>query len=153
MQQICNNRAVVANFRKTNFFEEFFWTNFFDEIFVKVFDEFFIFYPLRALGSEYLRSCYLLIVYFQNFLYRQGKSRWQARFASVRLGSRAPWEQKERIVGMVKTPVEGNSIVILKMEKPVFFSDFARPICLPSSDEFIHMGAKCVTLGWSGQSK
>ena len=54
---------------------------------------------------------------------------------------------------MVKTPVEGNSIVILKMEKPVFFSDFARPICLPSSDEFIHMGAKCVTLGWSGQSK
>ena len=96
---------------------------------------------------------YLLIVYFQNFLYRQGKSRWQARFASVRLGSRAPWEQKERIVGMVKTPVEGNSIVILKMEKPVFFSDFARPICLPSSDEFIHMGATCVTLGWSGQSK
>ena len=94
-----------------------------------------------------------LIVYLQNFLYRQGKSRWQARFASVRLGSRAPWEQKERIVGMVKTPVEGNSIVILKMEKPVFFSDFARPICLPSSDEFIHMGAKCVTLGWSGQSK
>ena len=84
---------------------------------------------------------------------RQGKSRWQARFASVRLGSRAPWEQKERIVGMVKTPVEGNSIVILKMEKPVFFSDFARPICLPSSDEFIHMGATCVTLGWSGQSK
>lgn len=83
----------------------------------------------------------------------QGKSRWQARFASVRLGSRAPWEQKERIVGMVKTPVEGNSIVILKMEKPVFFSDFARPICLPSSDEFIHMGATCVTLGWSGQNE
>merc|ERR1712204_119270 len=38
-------------------------------------------------------------------------------------------------------------------EKPVFFSDFARPICLPSSDEFIHMGAKCVTLGWSGQNE
>ena len=54
---------------------------------------------------------------------------------------------------MVKTPVEGNSIVILKMEKPVFFSDFARPICLPSSDEFIHMGAACVTLGWNGPSK
>ena len=54
---------------------------------------------------------------------------------------------------MVKTPVEGNSIVILKMEQPVFFSDFARPVCLPSSDEFIHMGATCVTLGWSGQSK
>ena len=72
-----------------------------------------------------------------------------ARFASVRLNSRAPWEQKRRIVGMVKSPVEGNSIVILKMDKPVVFSDFARPICLPSSDEFIHMGATCVTLGWN----
>ena len=73
-----------------------------------------------------------------------------ARLASVRLGSRAPWEQKQRIVGMVKSPVEGNSIVILKLDNPVVFSDFARPICLPSSDEFIHMGASCVTLGWGG---
>lgn len=83
----------------------------------------------------------------------QGKSKWVARFASVRLGSRAPWEQKQRIVGMVKSPVEGNSIVILKMDAPVVFSDFARPICLPSSDEFIHMGANCVTLGWNGSNE
>ena len=108
-----------------------------------------------------MTSFEVILVRYWNYLlhllislsFRQGKSRWQARFASVRLGSRAPWEQKERIVGMVKSPVEGNSIVILKMEKPVHFSDFARPICLPSSDEFIHMGASCVTLGWSGQSK
>ncbi|TRY68657.1 hypothetical protein TCAL_02473 [Tigriopus californicus] len=79
----------------------------------------------------------------------QGRSKWVARFASVRLNSRAPWEQKRRIVGMVKSPVEGNSIVILKMDKAVVFSDFARPICLPSSDEFIHMGATCATLGWN----
>ena len=59
-----------------------------------------------------------------NFLifYRQGRSKWAARFASVRLNSRAPWEQKRQIVGMVKSPVEGNSIVILKMDKPVIFS-------------------------------
>ena len=80
----------------------------------------------------------------------QEKSKWIARFASIRLGSRAPWEQKQRIVGMVKSPVEGNSIVLLKMDQPVVFSDFARPICLPSSDEFIHMGASCVTLAWDG---
>jgi corin len=89
------------------------------------------------------------IVHF--LFFRQGRSKWFARFASVRLGSRAPWEQKRRIVGMVKSPVEGNSIVVLKMDQPVVFSDFARPICLPSSDEFIHMGAICVTLGWSGK--
>ena len=51
---------------------------------------------------------------------------------------------------MVKSPVEGNSIVLLKLDQPVVFSDFARPICLPSSDEFIHMGASCVTLAWDG---
>ena len=43
----------------TYFFDEFL-TNFFDEIFVEVFDEFFIFQPLRALGSEYLRSFFFL---------------------------------------------------------------------------------------------
>ena len=31
------------------------------------------------------------------------------------------------------------------------FVDFARPICLPSSDEFIHMGAACVTLAWNNK--
>ena len=52
---------------------------------------------------------------------------------------------------MVESPVEGNSIVVLKLESPVVFSDFARPICLPSSDEFIHMGANCVTLAWDAK--
>ena len=37
-----------------------FLTNFFNKIFVEVFDKFFFFYPLRALGSEYLRSCFHL---------------------------------------------------------------------------------------------
>ena len=32
-----------------------------------------------------------------------------------------------------------------------FLLDFARPICLPSSDEFIHMGAACVTLAWNNK--
>ena len=54
---------------------------------------------------------------------------------------------------MVKSPVEGSSIVILKMDAPVVFSDFARPICIPSSDDFIHIGATCVTLGWDNKSR
>jgi len=64
------------------------------------------------------------------------------------LNSRAPWEQKRRIVGMVESPLEGSSIVVLKLESPVLLSDFTRPICLPASDEFIHMGTNCVTLAW-----
>lgn len=54
---------------------------------------------------------------------------------------------------MVKSPVEGNSIVILKMEEPIVFSDFARPICIPENDEaFINPNSSashCVTLGWT----
>ncbi len=78
----------------------------------------------------------------------QGRSKWAARMGGVRMDSRAPWEQERRVVGMVKSPVEGNSLVILKLDRKVELSDFARPACLPSSDEFVFLGAPCVTLGW-----
>ena len=54
-------------------------------------------------------------------------------------------------IGMVKSPVEGNSIVLLKLDQPIVFSDFARPVCIPDQDEFIDESVKsnCVTLGWS----
>ncbi len=68
--------------------------------------------------------------------------------ASIRPTSRAPWEQRRRIVGMVSSPVEDNSIVLLKLDQPVALSDFTRPICLPASDHFIHLGATCVVLSW-----
>lgn len=81
----------------------------------------------------------------------QAKAKWTARFASVRLQSRAPWEQKRTIIGMVKSPVEGNSIVLLKLDQQIVFSDFARPICIPDQDDFINasVGTNCITLGWS----
>jgi hypothetical protein len=84
-------------------------------------------------------------------LFRQAKAKWTARFASVRLQSRAPWEQKRTIIGMVKSPVEGNSIVLLKLDQQIVFSDFARPICIPDQDDFINAsaGTNCITLGWS----
>jgi len=72
-----------------------------------------------------------------------------ARFASVRLSSRAPWEQRRRVVGMVKSPAEGHSAVLLRLERPVSLSDFARFACLPANgDEFVHLGAPCFTLAW-----
>ena len=48
---------------------------------------------------------------------------------------------------MVKSPVEGNSVVLLKMDEPLVFSDFARPICIPDKDDFVDQDSKCVTLG------
>ena len=50
---------------------------------------------------------------------------------------------------MVKSPVEGHSIVILKLDKPTVFSDFARPVCLPSTDTWMMENqSRCLTLGW-----
>ena len=67
--------------------------------------------------------------------------------AAVRLSSRAPWEQERRIIGMVASPVENHSIVLLKLDKAIQMSDFARSICLagpaPGSS-----GGQCVGLGW-----
>lgn len=50
---------------------------------------------------------------------------------------------------MVKSPVEGNSIVLLKLDEAILFSDFARPICIPAEDDFVEDLNHCVTLGWS----
>ena len=52
---------------------------------------------------------------------------------------------------MVKSPVEGNSVVLLKMDEPLVFSDFARPICIPDKDDFVDQDSKCVTLGTQSQ--
>lgn len=54
---------------------------------------------------------------------------------------------------MIKSPVEGNSIVLLKLDQPILFSDFARPICIPEDDDFVPDLNHCVTLGWSLESE
>jgi len=79
----------------------------------------------------------------------QQRAKWTAKLASVRLSNRAPWEQERRIIGMVASPVESHSIVILKLDKEVVFSDFARPVCLPATDNWVTRNdSNCVSLGW-----
>lgn len=60
----------------------------------------------------------------------QPKATWIAVFGSIRLNSQAPWTQRRRIVGMVKSPVEGSTAALVRLETSVVLSDFIRPVCL-----------------------
>lgn len=64
----------------------------------------------------------------------QSKAIWMAVFGTVRLSSTSPWTQRRRIVGMIKSPVEGSTAALIRLETPVTFSDFVRPICLPDDN-------------------
>lgn len=81
----------------------------------------------------------------------QPKAEWTARFASIRLTSSSPWEQERRIIGMVKSPIEGSTVALTKLDNPVVLNDFVRPICLPKANVglAIEDQMNCNTLGWS----
>ncbi|XP_067641759.1 uncharacterized protein [Eurosta solidaginis] len=70
----------------------------------------------------------------------QGQSRatWMAIFGSVRLSSNAPWTQRRRIIGLIKSPVEGSTAALIRLETPVNYSDHVRPICLPDEIQRKH---------------
>ncbi|XP_018562305.1 atrial natriuretic peptide-converting enzyme [Anoplophora glabripennis] len=80
----------------------------------------------------------------------QPKAEWTAKFGSIRLSSLTPWEQDRRIVGMVKSPVEGSTIALVKLDQPATLNDFVRPICLPKQNMLINpKESQCNTLGWA----
>lgn len=37
-------------------------------------------------------------------------------------------------IGMVKSPVEGSTAALVRLQTPVAYSDFVRPVCLPDDD-------------------
>ncbi|XP_050533482.1 atrial natriuretic peptide-converting enzyme [Daktulosphaira vitifoliae] len=78
----------------------------------------------------------------------QSKAEWVARLGIIRLNSISPWQQERHIVGMVKSPVEGSTLVMIKLNSPIILSDHIRPVCINEDQidgHFLH----CQTLGWS----
>lgn len=79
----------------------------------------------------------------------QPKAEWIAKVGSVRLSSSTPWDQERRIVGMVKSPVEGSTIALVKLEERLHMNDFVRPACLPQKTTTLTESLYCNTLGWA----
>ncbi|XP_014244352.1 atrial natriuretic peptide-converting enzyme isoform X2 [Cimex lectularius] len=79
----------------------------------------------------------------------QEKAEWIARAGSTRLSSTSPWQQERHVIGMIKSPVEGSTIVLLKLDRKLVPSDFVRPICLPPNGRAIQDLQHCNTLGWA----
>lgn len=81
---------------------------------------------------------------------RQPKAQWVAHLGTIRLAGSPPWHQERSVVGMVKSPVEGSTVVMVKLEQPVTMSDFVHPVCLPVEGSDL---SHCNTLGWARNSK
>lgn len=52
---------------------------------------------------------------------------------------------------MVKSPIEGSTVALTKLDNPVVLNDFVRPICLPKANMGLSIEDQmnCNTLGWS----
>ncbi|XP_042235971.1 uncharacterized protein LOC121875475 [Homarus americanus] len=83
----------------------------------------------------------------------QGRALWVARLGGIRISSQAPWVQERLIVGMVKSPVEGSQIVLIKLaESEVELSDYVRPACLGSHSAVSQLNKRrCRSLGWGAR--
>ncbi|GBP59203.1 Atrial natriuretic peptide-converting enzyme [Eumeta japonica] len=75
----------------------------------------------------------------------QPKAEWSARLGTVRIQSTTPWQQERRIVGMVRSPVEGSMLALVRLEEPVEMTDFVRPICLPEAGADLIQNNEAVT--------
>ncbi|KAF5300956.1 hypothetical protein FQA39_LY10926 [Lamprigera yunnana] len=80
---------------------------------------------------------------------------WVARIGALRRGTAlpSPYEQLRPITQIILHPgyVDVgfvNDISLLQMEIPVIFSDYVRPICLPTSDSVLNDNRICTVIGW-----
>ncbi|XP_076661645.1 uncharacterized protein LOC143365400 [Halictus rubicundus] len=77
---------------------------------------------------------------------------WVARIGATRRGSfPSPYEQVLRLdyISLHPEYIDNgfiNDIAMLRLEKPVIFSDYVRPICLPEAEP--KSGTMCTVTGW-----
>lgn len=50
---------------------------------------------------------------------------------------------------MVRSPVEGSMLALVRLEEPLEMTDFVRPACLPETGPGAAAPTVCNTLGWT----
>ncbi|XP_030746349.1 uncharacterized protein LOC115875103 isoform X2 [Sitophilus oryzae] len=87
--------------------------------------------------------------------YRSPKDHWVARLGALRRGTTlpSPYEQLRTIARIIVHPSYMdfgfiNDISLLEMSSTVSFSDYVRPVCLPSVDQVLEDGRLCTVIGW-----
>ncbi|XP_076262079.1 uncharacterized protein LOC143197460 isoform X2 [Rhynchophorus ferrugineus] len=87
--------------------------------------------------------------------YRSPNEHWVARLGALRRGTTlpSPYEQLRTISRIIVHPGYLdfgfiNDISLLEMSSSVVFSDYVRPVCLPSSDQHLDDGRMCTVIGW-----
>ncbi|XP_076326318.1 serine protease hepsin-like [Tachypleus tridentatus] len=89
--------------------------------------------------------------------FRSQAGYWIARIGLLRRGLEmsSPFEQIRKISRIIIYPDyidRGfmNDLVVLRMDKPVHFSDYTRPICLPEAGDDVRKwkGQPCTVTGW-----
>uniref|UniRef100_A0A0P4W7C6 Peptidase S1 domain-containing protein n=1 Tax=Scylla olivacea TaxID=85551 RepID=A0A0P4W7C6_SCYOL len=80
---------------------------------------------------------------------------WVARLGALRRGTKfpSPYEQTRHITHIFIHPqyedtVFVNDISLLRMESPVQFTDYVRPVCLPPPGAPVRHGRLCTLVGW-----
>ncbi|XP_060516368.1 serine protease nudel-like [Cylas formicarius] len=87
--------------------------------------------------------------------YRSSGEHWVARLGALRRGTNlpSPYEQLRNVIRIIVH--SGyldfgfiNDISLLQMDRPVVFSDYVRPVCLPQPDHNLEDGRLCTVIGW-----
>lgn len=104
--------------------------------------------PFEGVFLPLVTYIYSVVLKFIYLFFSQSKAEWVARLGAVRLNAMSPWQQERHIVGMVKSPVEGSTLVMVKLSSPVIYTDHIRSVCL-GDDQNDGPYSYCQTLGWA----
>lgn len=85
--------------------------------------------------------------------FRHPRTRWQAVLGSPRDGSWPPYRQSRKITGMVRSPLEGSAITLLRLAEPTEDSDYVRPICIDAEQPEEDDVTDCFTTGWDSEGQ